>query len=51
MLGDKEIKEHKKNVAYAMNYLAQDTTQLEATSGENLEEIQRVTDSLISCVS
>jgi len=39
LMGSKCSQEQRKNVDHAMSYLAQDTTVLDATSGENLQEI------------
>ena len=42
---------HRKNVDYALNYLARDTSEIESLSGQGLDEVWNVIDSLLSCLS
>lgn len=51
-MGQNANLDQRKDVDYALQFLAQDTTELEATTNDkNLEEIWRVIDSLLTCLS
>ena len=43
--------QQRKNVDFALQFLARDTTELEATSGQNLEELAQVVDNMLACLS
>lgn len=50
-LGQSALPEHRKLVDHAMHFLAQDTSELEATSAANLQEVWSLLDGLLACAS
>ena len=43
--------EQRRNVEYALSFLAKDTSEIEATSGQGLDEVWNIVDGLLSCLS
>jgi hypothetical protein len=50
-MGNATSDQHRKNVDFALQFLARDTTELEATSGQNLDELWQVVDNMLACLS
>ena len=50
-MGSLASDQHRKNIDFALQFLARDTTELEATSGQNLDELNAVIDNMLACLS
>ena len=50
-MGNLTSDQQRKNVDFALQFLARDTTELESTNGQNLDELWEVIDNMLSCLS
>ena len=50
-MGNHISDQQRKNIDFALNFLARDTTELESTCNQNLDELWQVVDNMLACLS